>query len=289
LETGPLAPEVRERLETAYGLDRPAPERFGRWLGAVLLRGELGWSLSRSRPVSDLLASALPNTLLLSGAGLGLHLLAAVGLGLLAARVRGRLLDRIIGAAGLALWAMPAFWLGLMAILVLAYAVPVFPPAAARSVGAEAWPLLARLADRAWHLALPAGVLGLASAAATARFLRAGLLEASGEGFIRAARSRGVSPSRALVRHALRNALLPLITLIGLSLPSLVSGALALEVVFAWPGMGRLAWDAVMAHDLPVVMACTLASALVVVLGNLGADLTLIAADPRIRLGRNGR
>lgn len=281
----PVPPEVRLRMEQAYGLDKPAGERYVRWLGAVLLHGELGWSISRSRPVVRLLAEAIPATLPLAGAALVVHVVAGFGLGLVSARYRGRWPDRAFNLASLVLYSMPAFWIGLMAILGLAYVVPVFPAASMHSVGAEAWSWPRRAADLLWHLALPAGVLGLASAAALGRFVRSGVLDALRESFVRAARARGAGRRRALVHHALRNALLPAITLVGLSLPVLVSGSLAIEVVFAWPGMGRLAYEAILARDVPVVLACTLVAALMVVVGNLLADLALAAADPRIRLG----
>ena len=157
-----------------------------------------------------------------------------------------------------------------------------------QSVGARDWPFWLRLADRAWHLALPAAVLGLASAAAMTRFVRAGLLETLGREFVRAARARGLTRPRVLL-HALRNALLPVINLVGMALPVLISGALVTEVVFAWPGMGRLTYEAIQAQDFSVVLASTLLASLMVIVGNLAADLAMAAADPRIRLaGRGG-
>jgi peptide/nickel transport system permease protein len=281
-----VPPEVRARIEAAYGLDRPAAERYFHWLTALLARGDLGWSVSRSRPVTRVLADALPATLTLGFAALLVHVIAGIALGLLSARYRGRWPDRALTLSSLALYSMPVFWLGLMGILVLAYLVPLFPPASMRSIGAESWFWPRRVGDVLWHLILPATVLGLASAAALGRFVRGGVLGALGEEFVRAARARGAGRARVLVRHALRNALLPAITLVGLSLPVLVSGSLVIEVVFAWPGMGRLAYDAILSRDVPVVLACTLLATLMVVAGNLLADLALAAADPRIRLGR---
>lgn len=284
-----VPPEVRQRIERAYGFDRPPVERYLRWMSAVFVHGELGWSHSRSRPVAELLRQALPPTLTLSGAALLLHLVVGVLAGLAsAARPRG-LADRAFTLFGLLLYAMPTFWLGMMAILGLSYLLPLFPASSLESVGAQQWSAARWLADRLWHLALPAGVLGLASAAAMTRFVRAGLLAALGQEFIRAARARGLAPRRVLFIHALRNALLPAINLMGLSLPILFSGSLVTEVVFAWPGMGRLTYDAIRAQDLPVVLASTLLAALTVVLGSVAADLAMAAVDPRIRLaGRRG-
>jgi peptide/nickel transport system permease protein len=284
----PIPPEARRSIESAYGLDRPPAERYLRWIGSVTLRGEWGWSVSRSKPVTDVLASALPRTIALAGAALALHLVAGTILALLCAWRRGRLLDRVLSAGSLALYSMPTFWLGLMAILVLSYALPLFPPSSTHSVGADAWPVWRRIADLAWHLALPASVLGIASAASLSRLLRAGLLDALGEDFVRAARARGAGGARVLVGHALPNGLLPAIGLLGLSLPILVSGSLVTEVVFAWPGMGRVAYEAILSKDVPLILACTFVATALVVAGSLVSDLAAAAADPRIRLGARG-
>ncbi len=280
--------EVRANLERADGLDRSPVERYVSWLSS-LLRGDLGWSHSRSRPVGEALADALGPTLRLAGAALALHLLAGILLGVVSAARRGRWSDRALTLSSLTLYAMPTFWLGLMAILVLSNELSLFPASSMHSIGIREAGWVRRCADAVWHLVLPASVLGIASAAAMARFVRAGLLQALGEQFIRAARARGAAERRVLFRHALRNALLPVINLLGLSLPILVSGSLVIEVVFAWPGMGRLTYDAVRALDYPVTLAATLLATLMVVLGSLFADLAMAAADPRVRLtGRDG-
>ncbi len=284
----PVPPEVRERIEEVYGLDRPPLERYLRWLGALVLRGELGWSHSRGRPVTETILEALPATVTLAGAALLLHVLAGVLLGALAAARRGRWVDRSLTVASLTVYALPTFWVGLMAVLAFSYFLPLVPASSMQSVGAEEWPWLQRLADRIWHLLLPAAVLGLASAAAMIRFVRAGLLQNLGRTFVRAARARGLSGKRVLFAHALRNALIPLVNLVGLSLPVLLSGSVVTEVVFAWPGMGRLTYDAIRAQDFPVVLATTLLATLMVVLGNLAADLVMVLVDPRIRLSAGG-
>ncbi|HEX6851546.1 MAG TPA: ABC transporter permease [Candidatus Polarisedimenticolaceae bacterium] len=278
----PVDAATRARLEAAWGLDRPAPARLLAWVGSVA-RGDLGWSPSRSRPVTRVLADAFPATLLLSGLALTVHLAAGFAMGTLAARRPGRLADRVIQTTALVLWSAPAFWLGLVAILLLAYALPIFPASSSHSVSASDWPAWRRAADLAWHATLPALVLGLSSAAVLTQHVRAGLVRALGDAFVRAARARGAGSTRAMLSHALRHALLPAVHLAGLSLPSLVSGALAIEVVFGWPGMGRVAYDAVLARDVPVVLATTLAASVLVVLGNLAADLGAMALDPRVR------
>jgi peptide/nickel transport system permease protein len=279
----PVSPEIRERLERAWGLDRTPAERYLDWMGALLLHGDLGWSHSRSRPVSRLLAEALPPTLALAGTALAIHLLAGLALGLVSAARPGCWLDRAITAIGLTLYAMPTFWLALMAVLVFSSALDWLPASSMTSVGAAEMAPLARTGDLLLHLVLPAGVLGLGSAAAMTRFVRSGALESLERPYVRAARARGASGSRVLLAHALRNALLPVINLVGLSLPVLLSGSLVIKVVFAWPGMGRLTYDAIRAQDFPVVQATTLVATAAVVAGSLAADLAMGLADPRLR------
>ena len=284
LGDAPVPPEARARILAAYGLDRPPLARYATWMTQAA-RGDLGWSLSRGRPVTRVLASALPPTIGLGAAALALQLLLGLAAGTLHAVRPGGALDRALSLAGLALASMPTFWLGLMAILLLSVAIPLFPPSSIHTVGAGAWSLPARAMDAVWHAALPALVLALGSAAVVARFVRAGLLRSLGEGFARAARARGASPGRVLLAHALPAAAGPVITLAGLQLPFLVSGAVVVEVVFGWPGMGRLTYDAVIAQDLPVVLASVLLATVLVVLGNLLADIGLALVDPRVRAG----
>jgi len=278
----PVPQETRARIEAAYGLDRPPWARYASWMGHAL-RGDLGWSLSRSRPVGSVLADALPATIGLASLALAIQLLAGIALGALHVARKGSALDHALTGLGLTLASAPAFWLGLMAILAFAVAVPLFPPSSSHSIGSATWGPWARAADALWHAMLPAAVLGFGSAGIVARFVRAGLLRSLGEGFVRAARARGGSPRRVLWLHAGPAAAGPVITLAGLQLPMLVSGALVVEVVFGWPGMGRVAYDAVLAQDLPVVLAAVLLATLLVVAGSLAADLGHAAADPRVR------
>jgi peptide/nickel transport system permease protein len=285
LGDGPVTPELRARVEAAYGLDRPAYARYASWMGSAL-RGDLGWSSSRGRKVSSVLADALPHTIGLAAAALSIQLLFGVLLGALHVARPGGAIDHGLGVAGLVVASVPSFWLGLMAVLLLAVVIPVFPPSSAHSIGAASWSLPARALDALWHVALPAAVLGAGAAAVIARFVRAGLLSALGEEFVRAARARGASGARILWRHALPAAAGPVITLAGLQLPVLVSGAVVVEVVFGWPGMGRVTYDAVLAQDLPVVLAAVLLSTILVIAGSLLADLGLAVVDPRLRAGR---
>lgn len=282
LEDPRIPSEQRLRWRELWGLDEPLAAQYARFLGAAL-RGEWGHSFQHHRPVAAVVAGALPATLLLAGAALGVEWTIGLLLGVAAARRPGSLFDELLRLLSLLLYSLPTFWLGLMAVLLFSFRWPLFPPSHLASVGAEALPPLARLADLGAHLVLPALAIGLPSAAALARFVRGSLVETLGQEFVLAARARGLSGWRVLWGHALRASLAPLSQLFGLSLAFLLSGTLAVEVVFAWPGIGRVTFDALAARDYPVVLATTALSATMVVLGSLAADLLLAWADPRVR------
>jgi peptide/nickel transport system permease protein len=272
----PLNPAVEARLRARFGLDQPLPVQYARYLSA-LAHGDLGESFRQQRPVSRALADTMPNTLLLALAAL----LVDFGLGITAgawqAARAGRFADRALTAGSLLLWSLPTFWLGLLLLLVLGQWLHWFP------VGGISDPVLGgSLLDRLHHLALPALTLGIVGAAGTARFQRSAMREVLARDFIRTARATGAADGRVLRHHVLRNALLPAITLFGLALPFLLTGSVVVETVFAWPGMGKLAADAINARDYPVIMATTLVATLLVVAGSLAADLLYAAADPRI-------
>ncbi len=279
----PVPPEVRERVERVYGLDRDPVERYAAWLSS-LARGDLGWSYTRARPVVRLLGDALPATLLLTGTALLVQALFGVTIGVVCAGTRRRGVDRGLSAGALLFASMPVFWVGLVAILLFAYRLPILPAAGLRSPGLDPASAIAGAADVLRHLILPAAVLGLTSAATLSRFVRASVADALAQGFVRAARARGLGERRTLLAHALRSGLGSVLSLTALSLPVLVSGSLVVEVVFAWPGIGRLTYEAIQAKDVPVVLGTTLLSATVVAVGSLGADLGLAALDPRVRI-----
>jgi peptide/nickel transport system permease protein len=277
-----LDADQREALRARYGLDRPLHRQYLSWLGAVL-RGDLGVSFVTKEPVTRLLGRALPPTLLLGGAALLLDLLLGIGVAVAAARRPHGWFDRLSTVVGLGLVGLPSFWVAGLAVLVLALLLGWFPASHMLSAGAEGMSCAARLADLLHHLVLPAACLGLAGAAGTARYLRAGLVDIRGERYILAARARGLSERRVLWVHTLRPALLPAITLLGLSLPVLVSGSVVIETVFSWPGVGLALLRAAQARDLPVIMAITMLGAVAVLVGSLVADLGYAAADPRAR------
>lgn len=282
----PVDPAVIARLQHQFGLDRPLGVQYLYYL-RNLLHGDLGFAFSQGVWVKQALRAALPNTLVLSGTALVLDLGGGLLLGiLLAARAR-RATDVVLSNATLFIYSVPAFWLGLVLVFVFADWLHWFPSGFTTSPGLYgSLPWLGQLWDRVHHLALPALTLGLVGAAGTARFQRAALLETLGRDFIRTARAKGLRDSRVLLRHALRNALLPLITLAGLSLPFLLTGSVLIESVFSWPGMGRLATDAVLARDHSLVTAVAIVASTLVVLGSLFADILYAVADPRIREAR---
>jgi peptide/nickel transport system permease protein len=280
----PIDPAVVASLRHEFGLDRSLAVQYVLYLGA-LARGHLGESFALHRPVADALADAIPNTLVLAGAALCIDLLGGLALGVYQAVRARRVPDIALGYATLFFNSVPTFWLGLLLLLVFGewlHWVPV--GGVIDPVLHSALPWAGRAADRLWHLVLPGLTLGLVGAAGTARYERAAVLEVISQDFVRTARAKGLRERRVILVHALRNALLPLVTLLGLSLPFLLTGAVLVETVFAWPGMGRLAAEAIFRRDYPVVMAAAMCASALVVLGNLVADVLYAVADPRIRV-----
>ena len=278
-----VSPEVVQQMRRNLGLDQPLHIQYARYL-ANIIRGDFGVSFSLRRPVLDAILEALPNTLVLAGAALIIDFVLGIAIGTFQGARPGSRLDHSISTTTLALYSIPGFWFGVMLLLVFGQILGWFP------VGGGGDPLMSRfysapqrLADLLWHLTLPALTLGLVSAAGTARYQRAALVDISTQDFIRTARAKGLRERRVLLRHMLRNALLPTITLFGLSLPVLLSGTVLTETVFAWPGMGRLSVNAVFRRDYPLVTGAAILAATMVVVGNLVADVLYRVADPRTR------
>jgi peptide/nickel transport system permease protein len=282
-----------ENARRVLGLDRPLPVRYAAWL-ADFVRGDWGTSIAPQRPVLRILGDALPHTLLLSGGSLLLTYLVGVAVGTFQAAKRRSPWDTSLTIGNLVVFGMPAYWLAIMLVLTFAYAGArygwpawlQFPAMGVASLDADFLTPWGRVVDRLRHLALPLVTLSLIGAAGTSRFVRGAVLETRGQAFVNAARARGLSRSVVEGRYVIRNALLPIITLLGLSLPALFSGTVFVEVIFAWPGMGREIVTAVGARDYPVVMATTAIFAVLVVVGNLLADILYTVADPRIREDR---
>lgn len=269
---------VRERL----GLTGSLGQQYGKWLGG-LVRGDLGISLRQQRPVMAILGEAVGPTLLLTVTAYALHLALALTAGILMSARRGGPVDHILQGTGLVFYSLPGFWFGLMLIMLFAARLGWFPVGGMAAPDAAYLPWPARLADLLHHLVLPVLTLALGSFMGTARHLRTSLDEALSREYVTAARARGLSERTILLRHALPDALLPVATLVGLHLPFLLGGAVVVEVVFGWPGMGRVTVEALWARDYPVIVATTLLSALTVVAGSLVADLLYRRLDPRVR------
>ena len=271
-------------------LDRPILIRYLSWL-TNFAGGNWGFSIAQQRPVAQIILNALPNTLLLAVSSLFVTYAAGIVIGLIQAARNNTAIDTGLTIGGLFIYGMPSYWLGIMLVLIFSYGTAraglphwlQLPAMGVSSINADLMPPAARLADRIRHLALPLLTLGAIGAAGTARFVRGAVLDVRAERFLLTAKAKGLDPLSVQVRHLLRNALLPVITLLGLSLPALFSGTVFVEVIFAWPGMGREIVAAVGARDYPVVMATTTIFAILVVAGNLIADLLYALADPRIR------
>ncbi|HEX7120223.1 MAG TPA: ABC transporter permease [Longimicrobiales bacterium] len=283
-----VSPEVIEQLRRNFGLDQPLHIQYIRWIGSFMT-GNFGYSFGQSRPVIDVILDALPNTLILAGASLVLVFLLGIAVGVLQAVRQHSALDRSLSVTSLFFYSMPSFWLGLMLMLVFAlkayeWGWPIsLPPTGVTSIEYDYLPLGERIVDRLAHMVLPVATLTLVLAAGIARYTRGQMLEVVRQDYIRTARAKGLPERTVILKHALRNSLIPVITLLGLYLPFLFSGAVFVEVIFAWPGMGRVIVEAIFERDYPVVMATSFFFAGMVVLGSLVADLLYAAVDPRIR------
>jgi peptide/nickel transport system permease protein len=271
-----MAPEDIARMRALLGLDQPLPVQYVRWLGQVLT-GNLGVSYQAGVPVLEIIGQMLPNTLLLSAAALVLTLVVAVPAGVISAARPYSATDH--GVTFLALFgiSVPTFWFGLMLIVLFSVALGWLPPGGMRTIGAPP-----SLVDLARHLVLPAIVLGSANMALVARYTRSATLAVLREDYVRTARAKGVPERDVLYRHALRNALLTVVTVVGLQLPRLVGGAAITETVFAWPGMGSLAVRAAFERDYPMIMGITLIISAVVAASSLLVDLLYVYIDPRV-------
>ncbi len=281
LAPGANAEQVAAQRHAA-GLDRPVVTQYLAWLGRAV-RGDWGTSIATGRPVRALIGNAWPETVRLVGLSLLLSYLAGIGLGAWQASRAGTRTDTTISVVSVTLFAVPGYWLGLMLVMVFTYWLRALPAFGAAGLDADLLTGWARAVDRLRHLALPLLTLTLIGVGGVARFVRGSMLDIISLPFITTARAKGLDPRRVTLHHALRNALIPILVLLGLSLPALFSGAVFVEAVFAWPGVGRVLVEGVQARDYPVVMAATMVSATLVVLGNWIADALAGWADPRLR------
>lgn len=272
-----VTPEQREALTRRFGLDQPVPVRYLQWLGGAL-HADLGTSLT-TQTVLGRIADRLPNTLLLGGLALVLSIVVGIPMGVVSALRRGSTTDYALSTLSLLGLSIPAFWFGIMLILTFSVNLQWLPSSGVSTTGASF-----SLVDRVQHLVMPTLVLSTAALPTIVRFTRSAMLEVLGQDYIRTARGKGLSQDVVTYGHGLRNALVPVISVIGALVPRLVGGAVVTEAVFGWPGMGRLAVEAANGRDYPLVVGITVVIAAIVIVTSLVVDLAYTWIDPRIRL-----
>ncbi|MBA2563951.1 MAG: ABC transporter permease [Gemmatimonadetes bacterium] len=277
-----IDPQVLEQMRRNLGLDQPIHVQYGRWLWSFM-HGDFGHSFAQRRPVADVLADAIPNTLLLSAVAIVIIFVVGVLVGTVQAVRQYSFADNVATVVSFFFYSMPSFWFALMLMLLLSYKFQLLPASQMTSVSYEYLPPLEKVWDRLRHLVMPALALGIGTAAGVARYARGNLLEVIRQDYIRTARAKGLPERTVIFKHAMRNALIPVITLFGLYVPLLLGGAVLIETIYAWPGMGRVIVTAIFQRDYPVVMATTFLFSIFVILGNLLADVLYAVVDPRIR------
>ena len=276
--------EMKERLRSMYDLDKPLPVQYIRWVGK-LARLDLGISFSTDRrPVADKILERLPITILLNVLSMLLIFVVAIPLGVVSAVRQDSLFDRVTAVIVFIGFAVPTFWLALLLMILFGIHLGWFPISGIRSLNAEYLPPAMAFWDLIRHLILPVLLAAFGGLAGLSRYMRANMLEVIRQDYILTARAKGLSERAVIYRHALRNALLPVITILGLSIPGLIGGSVIFETIFAIPGMGQLFYMAVMARDYPVVMGILFIGAVLTLFGNLIADVFYALADPRIRI-----
>ncbi|MCE2457935.1 MAG: ABC transporter permease [Dehalococcoidia bacterium] len=276
-----LREEDLERMRRALGLDRPVPVRYAVWV-KELLTGNFGYSYFTKQPVLDRVLPRLLPTIELTGVALLISLLVGVGFGVISALRQYSVWDYTLSVLSLIGLSIPTFFFGLVALLVFGLLWPVLP-VFGMSSGEPDLPLLNKVGDNLRHTLLPAAVLSIDLVATNTRYARTAMLDVLGADYVRTARSKGLDEWVVMGRHAFRNAVLPIITITSLRLPLLLGGAVVIEVVFSWPGLGQLSVDAIHQRDYPVLMALTLFLSTLVLVSNLMADVLYAYADPRIR------
>ena len=283
-EMGGASPEVLAAIREQYGLDKPLLTQLGLYLGQTL-QGDLGMSYYYNRPVTGLILSRLGPTMLLVITALGFALFVGTRLGLMAARNPRGIASAVVTVLSMVGYSAPVFWTGLMLVIVFGAMIPLFPIAGMIDVVKQGGPLM-RALDIAHHLVLPALTLGLVYLAQYSRLTRASMLEVLGADYIRTARAKGVSERKVLNHHAFRNALLPVVTVAGMQFGAIISGAVLVETVFSWPGLGTLAFQSILARDYPTVLGILFFSTVIVILANLLTDFVSRLLDPRLAGGR---
>jgi len=280
-----VRPEELIRIRANWGLDKPLMVQYLYWLKNAI-RGDFGVAYMINRPVSEVIFERLPATLLLMVSSMLLTLLLAIPLGVISAIKKNSWIDNFVTIFSFAGMSTPSFWLALMLMLLFSVNLGILPAVGMYDTLSESRGILFRSLDLLRHLVLPVLTMTLVSLAGLTRYQRAAMLEVLSQDFIRVARAKGLSEGAVLFKHALRNALIPTVTILGLSLPDLFGGAFIIETVFAWPGMGRLGVTAVFSRNYPLIMGIVIFSAVLIVIGNLLADIGYAIVDPRIRYGK---
>ncbi|MGH2560527.1 MAG: ABC transporter permease [Thermomicrobiales bacterium] len=275
-----LSAQNAEAMREQLGLDRPLYVQFADWLWH-LVRLDFGQSFLDGQPVGEKIWDRLPATTLLVGSALLISLVVAIPLGVLSSFYRNSPIDYALTVFAFFGVSVPAFWAAIVAIIIFGVELGWLPVQGMQTVGR---PVASHTLDVLEHVALPAIILGLEGTASLARFVRSSMSEVLAEDYVRTARAKGLRERIVLVRHALKNALLPLVTVVGLRLPALIGGSVLIETVFAWPGVGRLGWESVVKRDYPVVMGLVVCTGMLTIVGNLLADIAYGIIDPRIKL-----
>ncbi len=272
-----LRPEQVAQIRVAWGVDQPVHIQYLKWLGN-LLRGNFGRSFADGRPVLTVIMERVPATLFLTGSSLLLALIVSIPAGAISALKQYSLFDQVATTLTLLFYSLPTFWMALLLILCFAVELGWLPSAGMRTFGADQGPL-----DLVRHLILPCVALATHRTAHLVRYTRSQMLEVLHEDYVRTAKAKGLPKRMVVIRHVLRNALLPLITILGLSLQELFGGTIIVETIFAWPGIGRLGYEAALGRNYTVLMGTTIIAGSLIIIGNLLADIMYAWADPRIR------
>jgi len=277
-----ISPDSVAKLKALYDLDKPLTVQYGKWLSR-LCRLDFGESFNDNRPVIQKIWERIPATLILSLLSLFFIFVIAIPAGVYSAVRQRSGFDRVFTTVSFIGYSFPTFWLALLLMLVFGVWLKILPISGMVSVNYESMPFSLQIYDRIIHLILPVFVSAFGGLATTSRFIRTSMLDVINQDYIRTARAKGVAENDIIFKHAMRNALLPTITNLGLSIPGLISGGVIFETIFAWPGMGRLFFESTMALDYPVIMGLVIIGAVLTLLGNLIADIAYAFADPRIR------
>ena len=281
-----ISPETLQQLEVQFGLDRPVWEQYFRWLWQVVRHFNFGQSFAYQRPAADILLERVPNTLLLSFASIVITWAIAVPLGIVSAVRQNRPVDRILRVLSYTGQGFPTIITGLLLLFFAQLTAPLFPVGGRTSVFHDDLNWIGKILDVGWHLILPSLALSITSFAGLQRLMRGQLLDVLRQDYIQTARAKGLPENRVIYTHALRNAINPLITILGFEFASLLSGSFIIETFFSWPGLGKLTLQAVQSQDLYLIMASLMMGATMLIFGNLLADLALSFVDPRIKLSK---